>query len=55
VVSIFKCGETLTKLADQGVGPNCHTAAVDSETHKVYFPLKNLHGSPGLRIMSPGK
>ena len=55
VVSIFKCGETLTKLGDQSVGPNCHTVAVDSETHKVYFPLKNFHGSPVLRIMSPAK
>jgi DNA-binding beta-propeller fold protein YncE len=55
VVSIFKCGETLTKLADQSVGPNCHTVAVDSETHKVYFPLKNFHGNPVLRIMSPSK
>lgn len=55
VVSIFKCGGTLTKLADQSAGPNCHTVAVDSETHKVYFPLKNLHGSPVLRIMIPGR
>ncbi len=55
VVSIFKCGEKLTKVADQGVGPNCHTVAVDSKTHKVYFALKNFHGSPMLRIMSPGE
>ena len=55
VVSIFKCGATLTKLADQNVGPNCHTVAVDSETHKVYFPLKNFHGSPVLRVMVPAQ
>lgn len=55
VVSIFKCDGTLTKLTDQNVGPNCHTVAVDSETHKVYFPLKNFHGSPVLRIMAPGQ
>jgi|SRR5665213_396246 len=55
VVSIFKCGDKLTKLADQSIGPNCHTVAVDSETHKVYFPLKNFHGSPVLRIMAPIK
>jgi DNA-binding beta-propeller fold protein YncE len=53
VVSIFKCGDQLTKLADQNVGPNCHTVSVDSETHKVYFPLKNVEGKPLLRIMAP--
>jgi len=37
------------------VGQNCHTGAVDSETHKIYFSLKNFHGSPLLRIMSPSK
>ena len=55
VVSIFKCDDKLTKLADQSVSSNCHTVAVDSETHKVYFPLKNFHGSPLLRIMIPNK
>jgi len=55
VVSIFKCGDKLTKQADQNVGPNCHTVSVDSQTHKVYFPLKNVNGSPLLRIMVAGK
>ena len=53
VVSIFKCGAKLTKLGDQSAGPNCHTVSVDSETHKVYFPLKNVNGAPLLRIMIP--
>jgi DNA-binding beta-propeller fold protein YncE len=53
VVSIFKYGEKLMKLADQKIGANCHTVAVDSQTHKVYFPLKNVNGSPLLRIMLP--
>lgn len=53
-VSIFKSESgKLTKLGDADVGPNSHTVAVDSETHKVYFPLKNLNGSPVLRIMTP--
>jgi DNA-binding beta-propeller fold protein YncE len=53
-VSIFKAeGGKLTKLGDADVGPNSHTVAVDSKTHKAYFPLKNLRGSPVLRIMVP--
>jgi DNA-binding beta-propeller fold protein YncE len=55
VVSIFDSGEKLTKKTDQRVGPNCHTISVDSTTHKVYFPLKNVNGSPVLRIMEPTK
>jgi YVTN family beta-propeller protein len=27
-----------------------HTVAVDSSTHKVYFPLENINGKPVLRI-----
>lgn len=53
-VSIFKYEKgQLTKLGDVDVGPNSHTVAVDSNTHKVYFPIKNLNGSPVLRIMLP--
>ncbi|MEO7676544.1 MAG: hypothetical protein ABIV39_07275, partial [Verrucomicrobiota bacterium] len=52
VVSIFQCGkEKILKLADQSVGANCHTVAIDSQTQKVYFPLKNVQGAPMLRIM----
>jgi DNA-binding beta-propeller fold protein YncE len=54
VVSIFKVRDgKLMKEGDMEVGPNCHTVAVDSKTHKVYFPLKNLNGAPVLRIMIP--
>ena len=53
-VSIFKADNgKLTKLGDAEVGPNSHTVAVDSKTHKVYFPLKNLNGAPVLRITVP--
>jgi DNA-binding beta-propeller fold protein YncE len=53
-VSIFKVDNgKLTKLGDANVGPNSHTVAVDSKTHKAYFPLKNLNGHPILRIMVP--
>jgi DNA-binding beta-propeller fold protein YncE len=53
-VSMFKVEKgKLRKLGDAEVGPNSHTVAVDSETHKVYLPLKNLDGKPVLRIMIP--
>jgi DNA-binding beta-propeller fold protein YncE len=53
-VSLFKAENgKLTKLGDAEVGPNSHTVAVDSKTHKAYFPLKNLNGAPVLRIMAP--
>jgi DNA-binding beta-propeller fold protein YncE len=52
--SMFKwTGEKLKKLGDEDVGPNSHTVAVDSKTHKSYFPLKNVNGKPVLRIMRP--
>jgi DNA-binding beta-propeller fold protein YncE len=51
-VSLFKWGgDKLTKLGDEEVGANSHTVAVDSKTHKTYFPLKNIEGRPVLRIM----
>lgn len=55
VVSIFQCvNGKAKKLADQSVGPNSHSVSVDSMTHNVYFPLKNVNGAPLLRIMRPG-
>ena len=32
---------------------NAHTVAVDSRTHRVYWPLQNLGGKPVLRITAP--
>lgn len=53
-VSIFKwTGEKLNKVGDEDVGPNSHTIAVDSKTHKIYLPLKSINGKPILRIMRP--
>jgi DNA-binding beta-propeller fold protein YncE len=53
-VALFKAGQgKLTKLGDAAVGPNSHTVAVDSQTHRAYFALKNVSGSPVLRIMLP--
>jgi DNA-binding beta-propeller fold protein YncE len=55
-VSLFKADNgKLTKLGNAEVGPNSHTVAVDSKTHKAYFPLKNLNGAPVLRITVPAQ
>jgi DNA-binding beta-propeller fold protein YncE len=55
-VAIFKADNgKLKKLGDADVGPNSHTVAVDSKTHKAYFPLENLNGAPFLRIMVPAR
>jgi YVTN family beta-propeller protein len=32
---------------------NAHTVAVDSRTHRVYWPLQNVGGKPALRITEP--
>ena len=32
---------------------NAHTVAVDSRTHRVYWPLQNVGGNPVLRITAP--
>jgi YVTN family beta-propeller protein len=42
----------LTLLAQQDVGPNAHSMAVDPGTGHVYFPLANLNGKPVLREVS---
>jgi DNA-binding beta-propeller fold protein YncE len=53
-VTLFRAEkDKLMKIGDADVGPNSHTVAVDSQTHKSYFPLKNVNGSPVLRIMIP--
>ena len=56
VVSIFNTGSgSIAKLADLNAGPDAHVVAVDSVTHKSYFPLKNVGGRTVLRIMQPRK
>jgi hypothetical protein len=53
-VSLFRCpGGKLEKVGNVNVGPNSHSVSVDSETHRAYFPLKDVNGSPILRIMIP--
>ena len=47
-------GRSLTKLGQGLLAPHAHTVAVDSATHRVYFPLeRGSAGRPQLRIMAP--
>ena len=53
-VSVFRHSNgKLEKVGNVNVGPNSHSVSVNSETHHAYFPLKNIKGSPVLRIMAP--
>ena len=53
-VSLFRYSSgKLEKVENVNVGPNSHSVSVDSDTHRAYFPLKNVNGSPILRIMIP--
>jgi hypothetical protein len=55
VVAVFaERGRSLRKLGQGLLAPYAHTAAVDSRTHLVYFPLQSgSSGRPQLRIMAP--
>jgi DNA-binding beta-propeller fold protein YncE len=44
---------TLQKLFVGFFAANAHTVAVDSRTHRVYWPLQNAGGKPVLRITLP--
>ena len=43
----------LQKISEGFFAPNAHSVAVDSRTHRVYFPLQNIGGKPILRIAVP--
>jgi len=53
-ITIFdeKAG-TLETVGRGFYAAKAHTVAVDSTTHRVYFPLENLNGKPVLRIAIP--
>ncbi len=54
IVSIFdEHGRNLEKMGEEFFAPNAHSVAVDSRTHRVYFPLQNVGGKPILRIALP--
>ena len=54
IIAIFdEDGRNLKKVAEGLFAPNAHSVAVDSSTHRVYFPLQNVGGKPVLRIALP--
>jgi len=54
VITIFEIHDrSLVKLAGGFFASNAHTVAVDSASHRVYFPLENVDGKPVLRIVLP--
>ncbi|MCC8404440.1 YncE family protein [Paraburkholderia sp. MMS20-SJTN17] len=54
VVSMFSVGAPgVRKIGDGRVGPNAHVVTVDAQTHRSWFPLKDVDGRPVLRIMAP--
>ena len=53
-ITIFdERGRNLEKVGEGFFAPNAHSVAVDSRTHRVYFPLQNIGGKPVLRIALP--
>lgn len=54
VISVFdERGRNLDKSGEALLAPNAHSVAVDSRTHRIYFPLQNVGGKPVLRIAVP--
>ncbi len=54
IITIFdERGRNLEKVGEGFLAPNAHSVAVDSRTHRVYFPLQNVGGKPVLRIAVP--
>jgi YVTN family beta-propeller protein len=54
IVAVFdEHGRNLEKVGQGFFAPNAHSVAVDSRTHRVYFPLQNVGGKPVLRIALP--
>src|SRR5881394_456495 len=53
-ITIFdERGKSLVKIGEGFFAANAHSVAVDSRTHRVYFPLQNVSGKPVLRIAVP--
>jgi YVTN family beta-propeller protein len=54
IISIFdERGRDLEKAGEGFFAANAHSVAVDSRTHRVYFPLQNVGSKPVLRIALP--
>ena len=50
-VSVFRDSRTVQMSAQAFLATEAHTVAVDAHTHRVYFPLENVSGTPVLRVM----
>jgi YVTN family beta-propeller protein len=54
VVSVFDVtGDEVRKVGEGFIDDNAHVVTVDTKTHLVYFPLRNVGGFPVLRVMRP--
>jgi len=54
IISVFdERDRGLQKVGQAFFASNAHSVAVDSSTHRVYFPLQNFNGKPVLRIAVP--
>lgn len=54
VVSVFDVtGGEVRKIGEGFIDDNAHVVVVDTKTHLVYFPLRNVGGFPVLRVMRP--
>lgn len=54
VVSVFELrGRQLRLIGKSHLAYEAHSVAVDPTTHRVYFPLQNIHGRGVLRVMAP--
>lgn len=54
VVTMFDIGSAMERKVGQAkLADNAHVVAVDPATHRVYFPLRSLLGTPVLRTMMP--
>jgi DNA-binding beta-propeller fold protein YncE len=53
VTTFDTTGSRITKLGDQRVASSAHSVSVDRMTHRVFFPLEDVHGHPVLRVMQP--
>ena len=45
--------KSLVKIGEGFFAANAHSVAVDTRTHRVYFPLQDVGGKPVLRIALP--
>lgn len=54
VVSVFDvAADRPAKTGEGRLADNAHIVAVDPQTHRVFFPLRNVGGKPVLRVMQP--